>query len=59
MTPEEVVVPVPVPTEEPGVDSDEAELSDPVLGVDDDSGMLDGPSVGVLLRPDEGMVVTS
>lgn len=54
-TPEEVEASVLVPTEEPGVVS----LSDPVLGADDDSGMLDGPSVGVLPSPDEGMVVTS
>ena len=45
--------------EVPGVGSDAPELPDPVLAMDDDSGVLEGPSVGVLLSPDEGIVVVS
>ena len=57
--PEEPVGIVVVPTEVPGVDSDAPELSGPVLATGDDSGVLDWPSVGVLLSPDEGIVVVS
>ena len=57
--PEGVGLPGVVPVEVPGVGSEAPELPGPVLVMDDDSGPLEGPSVGVLPWPVEGGVVTS